>query len=59
MAPFFDDTITTSTRELRRHVVDDLEALGDVLELFGDIFAELPQLAAALRTAIAAPEHAL
>jgi hypothetical protein len=26
-------------------LADDLEALGDVLEPFGDIFAELPQLA--------------
>ena len=34
-------------------MANHLEALGNVLELFGDIFAELPQLAAAIGAAVA------
>lgn len=34
-------------------MADDLEALWNVLQLFGDIVTEVPQLAAALGTAIA------
>ena len=38
--------------ELRPHVANDLEALGNVLQLLGDIFAELAQLAAAVGAAV-------
>ena len=38
----FDKAITTRACELRSHVADDLEALGNVLELFRDIVAEVP-----------------
>ena len=34
-------------------MANDLEAVGDVLQLLGDIFAELAQLAAAIGTAVA------
>ncbi len=34
-------------------MTNDLEAVGDVLKLFGDVVTELPQLAAAIRTAVA------
>ena len=36
-----DDAIATGAGELRPHVADDLEAVGDVLELFRDILSEL------------------
>jgi hypothetical protein len=34
-------------------MTNDLEAIGDVLQLLGDIFAELAQVAAAVGTAVA------
>ena len=37
----FDDAIATGAGELRPHVADDLEAVGDVLQLFRDILSEL------------------
>jgi hypothetical protein len=37
----FDDAVATGAGELRPHVADDLEAVGDVLELFRDILSEL------------------
>ena len=49
----FNHAVAAAAGELRPHVANDLEALRDVLQLLGNIFAELPQLAAAIRTAIA------
>ena len=49
----FDDAITACAGELRPDVANDLEAVGDVLQLLGNIFAELAQLRAAIRAAIA------
>ena len=49
----FNHAIAACAGELRPHMADDLEAVGDVLELFRDIVTEVPQLAAAIRTAIA------
>src|ERR1039458_3040161 len=49
----FNHALTTAAGELRPHVADDFKAIGDVLKLLGDIFAELAQLAAAIRTAVA------
>jgi hypothetical protein len=43
-----DDPITTRAGELRTHLADHSGALGDVLQLLRDIFAELAQLAAAV-----------
>src|SRR5450631_2323872 len=48
----FHDAVTTAASELRPHVANDLEAIGDVLQLLGDIFAELAQMTAAIRTAV-------
>jgi hypothetical protein len=45
--------ITTRTGELRPHMPNHSEVLGDVLQLFGDIFPELAQLGAAVRAAVA------
>jgi hypothetical protein len=41
----FDHRLTAAAAELRPHMADDLEALGHILEDFGDIFAELAQRA--------------
>jgi len=41
----FDHRLTAATAELRPHMANDLEALGHILEHFGDIFAELSQRA--------------
>ena len=49
----FNHALATAAGELRPHVANDLEAVGDVLQLLGDIFAELAQLAAAIGTAVA------
>jgi hypothetical protein len=48
----FDDAITAGAGELRPDVANNLEAVGDVLQLLGNIFAELAQLRAAIRAAI-------
>ena len=48
----FHHAVATVAGELRPHVANDLEAVGDVLQLLGDIFAELAQLAAAIGTAV-------
>jgi len=34
-------------------MANDLEAVGDVLKLFGDVVTKVPQRAAAIRTAVA------
>ena len=47
----FNHALTAAAGELRPHVANDLEAIGDVLQLLGDIFAELAQLAAAVGAA--------
>lgn len=45
----FNHVVATDAGELRPNVANDLEALRwDVLELLRNIFAELPQLAAAI-----------
>jgi hypothetical protein len=49
----FNHAVTAAAGELRPHVPDDLEALGNVLELFRYVFAELTQLAAAVRATVA------
>jgi hypothetical protein len=49
-----DDSITSSAGELRPHVADYLEALRHILELFGDIVAEVAQLATAIGAAVGA-----
>ena len=49
-----DHAVAASAGELRLHMPNDPEALRNVLELFGDVFAELTQLAAGVRTAVAA-----
>ena len=41
----FHYAITAGAGELRPHVADDLEAVGNVLQLLGNIFTKLPQLA--------------
>ena len=37
----FNHALTAAACELRPHVANDLEAIRDVLQLLGDIFAEL------------------
>lgn len=48
----FDNAITAGAGKLRPYVADHLEVLRDVLQLFGNIFTELPQLATATGTAV-------
>src|SRR5450631_3417811 len=48
----FNHALTTAAGELRPHVTNHLEAIRDVLQLLGDIFAELAQLAAAVGTRV-------
>jgi hypothetical protein len=48
----FDNSVAARAGELRPHVANDLEAVGDVLELFRHIVAKVPQLTAAIRAAI-------
>jgi hypothetical protein len=43
-----DHAFTSAAGELGPHVANHLEAIGDVLKLLGNIFAELAQLAAAI-----------
>src|ERR1019366_9192064 len=49
----FNDAVTSAAGELRPHMTNDLEALGDVLQLLGDIITELAQMAAAIGAAVA------
>jgi hypothetical protein len=49
----FHHAVATVAGELGPYVANHLEAVGDVLQLLGDIFAELAQLAAAIGTAVA------
>src|ERR1700733_6179364 len=49
----FDDAVAALAAELRPHMTNDLEAVGNILQLLRDVFAKLPQLATAIRTAIA------
>ena len=49
----FHHAVAAVAGELRPHMANNLEAVGDVLQLLGDIFAELAQLAAAVGTAVA------
>src|SRR5438876_6845427 len=48
----FHHAVTAVAGELGPHVANDLEAIGDVLQLLGDILAELAQLAAAVGTRV-------
>src|SRR5271155_4607761 len=48
----FHHAVTTAACKLRPYMADDLEALGDVLQLLGHILAELAQCSAATGTAI-------
>src|SRR5260370_12523210 len=47
-----DHAFTPVACELRPHMADDLEAIRDVLQLLGDIFAELAQPAATVGTPV-------
>jgi hypothetical protein len=49
----FNHALTSVAGELRPHVANDLEAVRNVFQLFGDIFAELAQLTAAIGTRVA------
>src|ERR1700733_15267650 len=49
----FNHAVAPVAGELRPHMANDLEAIRDVLQLLGDIFAELAQLAAAVGTRVA------
>jgi len=49
----FDDAVAARAAELRPHMADHLEAVRNVLQLLGDVFAKLPQPPSAIRTAIA------
>ena len=47
-----DDTLATCAGELRPHVTNNLVGCRDALQLFGDVFTELPQCPAAIGTAV-------
>jgi hypothetical protein len=47
-----DEAVATCAGELRPHMTDDLIGCRDAFQLFGDIFAKLPQGTAAIRTAV-------
>jgi hypothetical protein len=49
-----NDSITSGAGELRPHVADHLEALRHILELFGDVVAEVTQLTTAIGAALSA-----
>src|SRR5277367_3798556 len=49
----FNDAVTPAAGELRPYMANDLKALGDVLQLLGDIFTELAQVAPAIGAAVA------
>ena len=49
----FNDAVATAAGKLRPHVANHLKALGDVLQLLRHVVAELAQLAATIRTAVA------
>src|ERR1035441_3978574 len=49
----FNDAVATAASKLRPHVANHLEALGNVLQLLRHVVAELAQLAATIRTAVA------
>jgi hypothetical protein len=48
----FNHALTSVAGKLRPQVANDLEAVRNVLQLFGDIFAELAQLTAAIGTRV-------
>ena len=52
----FHHAVATAACKLRTHMADDLEALGDILQLLGYVLAELAQRTAATGTAIALRE---
>lgn len=48
----FNDTIASGAGVLRSYVPDNLETLGNILQLLGDIVSEVPQLSSAIRAAV-------
>lgn len=48
----FDNAITAGAGVLRSYVPDDLEALGNILQLLGDIVSEVPQLTSTIRATV-------
>src|SRR5215472_109400 len=48
----FDDSIAAHAGELRSDMSDDLEALGDVLQLLRNVFTKLSELTSAIPAAI-------